>query len=160
MPMEDPGGLRDTLAHYWTAYHQEVRRQLSSLSVYGIDTIPSHLMPGKRLIRTWETSDGHFLVEHISNPSTSYSDLYEDYLHTWPPRDQTLGELTGVELRDDAPLLVSRVFGKRQHDPGYDQAAMADYVERRDVISRAKVLELTEEEARRQATADLKPYIA
>jgi hypothetical protein len=158
MPM-DPEGLRDTLASYWTAYYQEVRSQLSTLSVYGIDTIPSHLMPWKKLIRTWETSDGHFVVQHFSNPPTTYSDFYEDFLHVMPPRTRTLKELTTMDYEEGAPIFVSQIFGKRQYDPGYDQVAKGNYLERRDVITRAKVTELTEEKARRQAREDLEPYL-
>ena len=60
----DPDPLRDTLAHYFAAYYQEARSQLAGTS-FSTETVPSHLMPWRKLVRTWETKDGHFVVEHI-----------------------------------------------------------------------------------------------
>lgn len=87
----DPDPMRDKIARYFAAYYQAARSQLAGRS-FSIETVPSHLMPWKNLVRTWETKDSHFVIEHISSPATlSYlgnesmrSDLYEDYLHLYP----------------------------------------------------------------------------
>lgn len=162
----DADPLRDTIAHYFAAYYRELRRQLSGKS-YGIDTVPSHLMPWKKLVRVWESKDGHFFVEHISGAGASSwlgqeankPDLYEDYLHLYPRRDRTLREMTGVKVEDGAAVLIARVRGKRVHDPGYGDVQRGNYVERVDAITRAKVPELTEEKAREAAQSDLRPYV-
>jgi hypothetical protein len=161
-----PDPLRDTIALYFAAYYREVRNRLSGKS-YGIDTVPSHLMPWKKLVRVWESRDGHYFVEHISGAGenswlgqeANRSDLYEDYMHVCPPQDQTLKEMTGLTLKEDAAVLATRVFGRRVHDPGYGDVQRGNYVERVDAITRAKVSELTEDSARVAAQADLHPYV-
>lgn len=161
-----PDPLRDTIARYFAAYYKELRSQLSG-RIYGIDTVPSHLMPWKKLVRVWESKDGHFFVEHISGAGASSwlgqeakeSDLYEDYLHLYPPREWTLSEKTGVEVKHGAAVLMTQARGKRVHDPGYGDVQRGNYVERVDAITRAKVPELTEESAREAARADLQPYV-
>lgn len=158
--------LRDIIAHYFAAYYREARSQLSGRS-YGIDIVPSHLMPWKKLVRVWESKDSHFVVEHISGASaTSWlgqeahkSNLYEDYLHLYPALRWTLKEATGLEVERNTAVLAVRVHGKRVHDPGYGTVQRGDYLERVDAISRAKVPELTEENAKVAAWADLQPYI-
>lgn len=161
-----PDPLRDTIARYFATYYREVRSLLSG-KTYGIDTVPSHLMPWKKLVRVWESKDGHFVVEHISGASAPSwlgqealrSDLYEDYLHLYPPRDRTLREMTGIKVKDNAAVLMAWVSGKRVHDPGYGDVQRGNYMERVDAITKAKVPELTEESAREAARADLRLYI-
>lgn len=165
-PNPDPNPLRDTLDQYFATYYREVRSLLSG-KTYGIDTVPSHLMPWKKLVRVWESKDGHFVVEHISGASAPSwlgqealrSDLYEDYLHLYPPRDRTLREMTGIKVKDNAAVLMAWVSGKRVHDPGYGDVQRGNYMERVDAITKAKVPELTEESAREAAQADLRPYV-
>jgi hypothetical protein len=162
----DSDQLRDTIARYFAAYYREVRNQLSGRS-FSTETIPSHLMPWKKLVRVWETRDGHFVVEHISSPNDSSwlgkrsmeSDLPEDYLHIQPPRDETLEEMTGMRVEGSASQLMTRIRGKRIGDAGYEEVQQGNYTERVDAISRAKVPDLTEEEGRRAAKADLQPYL-
>ncbi len=161
----DPDPLRDTVAHYFAAYYQEARSQLAGRS-FSIETVPSHLMPWHKLVRTWETQDGYFVVEHISQPSdSSYrgnesvrSDRWEDYLHLYPRRDQTLKEMTEVKAEEDAAALITEIRGKRIDDAGYDEVQRGDYLQRMDAIPRDKVSELTEEKAREAARADMQPY--
>lgn len=160
----DPDLLRDTIAHYFAAYYQEARSQLAGRS-FSIETVPSHLMPWRKLVRTWETRDGHFVVEHVSNPSDSphpgnesgRSDFGEDYLHLYPPREQTPQEMTGVYK--GAIMHNVEVRGKRIGDTGYDEVQRGDYLERVDAISRNKVPELTKDAAREAARADMHPYL-
>lgn len=156
--------LRDTIAHYFGAYYRELRSQLKGRS-FGIDTVPSHLMPWKKLVNVSETRDGHFIVEHISGSSTSYFDLYEDYLHIVPRRGYTLREVTGAEYEEGTamfvrPLIERHIFGKRVGDEGFEEVQRGNYLERKDIITRAKVSELTEEEARKQARDDIVPYLS
>lgn len=114
----DPDPLRDAIARYFAAYYQEARSQLAGRS-FSIETVPSHLMPWRKLVRTWETRDGHFVVEHVSNPSDSphpgnesgRSDFGEDYLHLYPRRDQALWEMTGAEADKGALGTASRFGG-------------------------------------------------
>jgi hypothetical protein len=158
--------LRDKIARYFAAYYQEARSQLSGRS-FSIETVPSHLMPWRKLVRTWETKDGHFVVEHISSPTASswlgYQpprfDSYEYYLHLNPRRDQTLEEMTGVRVEENASVLMADVRGKRIGDAGYEEVQNGDFMERVDAISRNKVPELTEESAREAAQADMQPYL-
>ncbi len=162
----DPDPLRDTIAHYFATYYQEARSQLAGRS-FSIETVPSHLMPWRKLVRTWETRDGHFVVEHVSQSSDSphpanesgRSDLGEDYLHLYPRRDQTLREMTGVEADKCALVHSVEIRGKRIGDAGYEEVQNGDYLERVDAISRNKVPELTEEAAREAARADMQPYL-
>ena len=162
----DPDPLRDSLAHYFAAYYQEARSQLAGRS-FGIETVPSHLMPWRKLVRMWETRDGHFVVQHVSNASDSphqgnesgRSDFGEDYLHLYPRKDQTLREMTGVEVDKGAFVHSVEIRGKRIGDAGYDEVQRGDYLERVDAISRDKVAELTEEAAREAARADMQPYL-
>ncbi len=124
-------------------------------------------MPWRKLVRTWETREGHFVVEHVSSPSDSpyrgnesgRSDFGEDYLHLYPRRDQTLREMTGLETDKGALVHSVEIRGKRIGDAGYDEVQRGDYLERVDAISRDKVPELTEEEAREAARADIHPYL-
>jgi hypothetical protein len=158
--------LRDKKARYFAAYYREARDQLSGRS-FSIETVPSHLMPWPKLVRTWETKDGHFVVEHISSPAASswlgYQpprfDSYEYYLHLNPRRDQTLEEMTGVKVEDDASVLRAEVRGKRIGDAGYEEVQNGDFMERVDAISRNKVPELTEEAAQEAARTDMQPYL-
>lgn len=155
--------LRDKIAHYFAAYYRELRNQLEGRS-FGIDTVPSHLMPWKKIVNVLETRDRHFIVEHISGPSTSYSDLYEDYLHIVPRRDYTLREATGAEYEEGTamfvrPLLERSIFGKRVGEEGFEEVQRGNYLERKDVITRAKVAELTKERAREEARKDIESYI-
>jgi hypothetical protein len=162
----DPDPLRDKIARYFAAYYQEARSQLSGRS-FSIETVPSHLMPWRKLVRTWETKDGHFVVEHISSPAASswlgYQpprfDSYEYYLHLNPRRDQTLEEMTGVRVEENASVLMADVRGKRIGDAGYEEVQNGDFMERVDTISRNKVPELTEESAREAAQVDMQPYL-
>jgi hypothetical protein len=162
----DPDPLRYTIAHYFATYYQEARNQLAGRS-FSIETVPSHLMPWRKLVRTWETRDGHFVVEHVSQSSDSphpanesgRSDLGEDYMHLYPRRDQTLREMTGVEVDKCALVHSVEIRGKRIGDAGYEEVQNGDYLERVDAISRDKVAELTEEEARETARADMQPYL-
>ena len=161
----DSDPARDTAAHYFAAYYQEARSQLAGTS-FGVDSVPSHLMPWHKLVRTWETRDGYFVVEHISQPSdSSYqgnesirSDHWEDYLHLYPRRDQTMGEMTGMEA-DEGVTLATEIRGKRIDDAGYDEVQRGDYLQRVDAIPKDKVSELTEEKARAAARSDMQPYI-
>jgi hypothetical protein len=124
-------------------------------------------MPWRKLVRTWETRDGHFVVEHISSPGASswfgnqppQSDSYEYYLHLHPRRDQTLEEMTGIRVEAFSSTLMPEVRGKRIGDAGYEEVQNGDYLERVDAISRNKVPELTEEAAREAAQADIQPYL-
>ena len=162
----DPDPLRDSLAHYFAAYYQEARSQLAGRS-FSIETVPSHLMPWRKLVRTWETRDGHFVVQHVSNPSVSphrvnesgRSDFGEDYLHLYPRRDQTLREMKEADAEDEAPVHNVEIRGKRIGDAGYDEVQNGDFTERVDAISRNKVPELTEEAAREAARVDMQPYL-
>jgi hypothetical protein len=162
----DSAQLSEVIAHYFIAYYREARRQLSGRT-FGTATMPSHLLPGKKLVRVWETADGHFVVEHISRPSdASYlgqeairSHRYEDYLQVLPRLDETLEERTGMQVAENAAVLDTRLHGKTLGDAGYEEVAHGDYVERVDVITRSKVPELTEEKAREAAHGDLQPYI-
>lgn len=162
----DPDPLRDAVAHYFASYYQEARSQLSGKS-FSVETVPSHLMPWHKLVRTWEARDGYFVVEHISRPSdSSYrgnesvrSDRWEDYLHLYPRTDQTLKEMTGMEAKEGAPVLMTRIRGKRIDDAGYEEVQSGDYLERVDAIFRDKIPELTEEKAREAARADIRPYL-
>jgi hypothetical protein len=151
---------RDTIAHYCAAYYREVRRQLQGRS-YGVSTLPSHLMPWKRIVYVNETRDGHFIVNHVSNPRESHSDLYEDYMHIVPQRAYTLREhLKPRRLRYDesTQLFRRQVFGKRLGDQGFDQVQKGNYLDRADIITRNRVHRLTEEEGRRHAREDLRRY--
>ena len=129
----DPDPLRDTIAHYFATYYQEARSQLAGRS-FSIETVPSHLMPWRKLVRTWETRDGHFVVEHVSQSSDSphpvnesgRSDLGEDYLHLYPRRDQTLRELTGIRVEENVSVLMAEVRGKRIGDAGYEEVQNGD----------------------------------
>jgi hypothetical protein len=162
----DPDPLRDKITRYFAAYYREARDQLSGRS-FSIETVPSHLMPWPKLVRTWETKDGHFIVEHISSPAASswlgYQpprfDSYEYYLHLHPCRDQMLEEMTRVRVEENASLLMAEVRGKRIGDAGYEEVQGGDYLERVDAISRNKVPELTEEAARKAVRADMQPYL-
>lgn len=162
----DPDPLRDHLARYFAAYYQEARSQLAGRS-FGIDTVPSHLMPWRKLVTTWETRDGHFVVEHVSNAGDSphpanesgRSDFGEDYLHLYPRREQTLKEMTGAGAEGDAPVHNVEIRGKRIDDAGYEEVQNGDFIERVDAISRNIVPELTEEAAREAARVDMQPYL-
>ncbi len=162
----DPDPLRDSLAQYFAAYYQEARSQLAGRS-FSSETVPSHLMPWRKLIRTWETRDGHFVVEHVSNASDSphpaneseRSDFGEDYLHLYPRKDQTLREMTGAVAEGDAPVHNVEIRGKRIVDAGYEEVQNGDFTERVDAISRNKVPELTEEAAREAARVDIQSYL-
>lgn len=161
-----PDPLRDSVARYFAAYYQEARSQLAGKS-FGVATVPSHLMPWHKLVRTWETQDGYFVVEHISNPKdSSYqghasvrSDRWEDYLHLYPRRDQTLREMTGLELEDGRAIPTTEIRGKLIADPGYDEVQVGDYLERVDMLPKDKVSEFTEEKAREAARHDMQPYV-
>jgi len=162
----DPDPLRDKIAQYFAAYYQEARSQLAGRS-FSPETVPSHLMPWRKLVRTWETRDGHFVVEHISNASDSphpanesgRSDFGEDYLHPYPRKDQTLREITGADAEGDVPMHNVEIRGKRIVDAGYEEVQNGDFTERVDAISRNKVPELTEEAAREAARTDIQPYL-
>src|SRR5215217_6787339 len=54
----DPDPLRDGIVRYFAAYYQEGRNRLAGRS-FSNETVPSHLMPWRKLVRTWETRDGH-----------------------------------------------------------------------------------------------------
>ncbi len=56
-------------------------------------------------------------------------------------------------------MLTRHTFGKMLGDEGFEEAQNGDYLERRDVITRAKVPELPEEEAVREAREDIRPYL-
>src|SRR5215217_1042413 len=62
----DPDPLRDGIVRYFAAYYQEGRNRLAGRS-FSNETVPSHLMPWRKLVRTWETRDGHFVIEHVAN---------------------------------------------------------------------------------------------
>lgn len=160
--------LRDKTAHYYGAYYRELRRQLKGQS-FGVATIPSHLMPWKKVVYVvvyvMETRDGHFVTEHVSGPGRTYSDLYEDYLQVVPRRAFTLRDVTGDELEEGtamrvAPTLIRHISGKQLGDEVFAWVQNGDYLERRDVITRAKVYEWSEEEAVREARQNLQPYLS
>jgi len=160
-----PDPLRDTIAHYFAAYYQEARSQLSGHS-FSPETLPSHLMPWHKVVRTWETKDGYIVVEHITQPSdASYrgndavrSDRWEDYLHLYPRTDQTLSEMTGME-ENEVAVPLTETFGKLIDDTGYLDVQNGEYVQRVDAIPKDKTTELTEEKAREAARADIRPYL-
>ena len=152
---------RDTIARYCAAYYRELRSLLSGRS-YGVDTLPSHLMPWKKNVYVNETRDGHFIVNHVSNPIETYSDAYEDYLHTVPQRAYTLREYLkprGLQFEEGTQLFRRQVFGKRLGDQGFDQVQKGNYLERADIITRNRVSRLSEEESRRHAREDLRRYL-
>lgn len=149
---------RDAIAHYYAAYYRELRRLLSGRS-YGVDTVPSHLMPWKRNVYVLETRDGHFITEHRSGPSTMHSNLYEDYLHIVPRRHYTLREHREPTYKEGTKLFRHRIFGKRSIEEGFTEIMSADYLQREDVISRNRISGLTEEEGQRHAREDLKRYL-
>ena len=159
----DPDPLREKIAQYFAAYYQEARSQLAGSKSFSPESVPSHLMPWRKLVRTWETRDGHFVVEHVSNASDSphpanesgRSDFGEDYLHLYPRREQTLKEMTGAGAEGDAPVHNVEIRGKRIDDAGYEEVQNGDFIERVDAISRNIVPELTEEAAR----VDMQPYL-
>lgn len=155
--------LRDKIAHYYGAYYRELRRQLEGRS-FGISTVPSHLMPWKRVVYVMETRDGHFVTEHVSGPSETYFNSYEDYLQVVPRRAYTLRDVTGADHEEGtalrvAPMLTRHTFGKMLGEEGFEKVQNGDYLERRDVITRAKVPELTEDDAVREAREDIRPYL-
>jgi len=162
----DPDPLRDGIVRYFAAYYQEGRNRLAGRS-FSNETVPSHLMPWRKLVRTWETRDGHFVVQHVSNPSDSphrvnesrRSDFGEDYLHLYPRKDQTLREMTGADVEGDAHVHSVEICGKRIGDAGYDEVQNGDFTERVDAIPRNKVPELTEGAAREAARVDMQPYL-
>ncbi len=152
---------RDTIARYCAAYYREVRRELQGKS-YGVDTLSSHLMPWKKTVYVNETRDGHFIINHVSNPSTVHSDLYEDYLHIVPQRVYTLRKHLKprrLKFKEGTQLFRRQVFGKRLGDEGFDQVQKGNYLERADIITRNRVSHLTEEEGRRHAREDLRRYL-
>lgn len=155
--------LRDKIAHYYSAYYRELRRQLEGRS-FSISTVPSHLMPWKKVVYVMETRDGHFVVDHISGSSTTYFDSYEDYIQVVPRRYFSLRDITGAVHEEGtamrvSPMLERRIFGKRIGDEGFDEVQKGDYLERRDVITRAKVRELIRDEARKEAQEDIRLYL-
>ena len=160
-----PDPLRDTIAHYFAAHYPESRSQLSGNS-FSPETLPSHLMPWHKLVRTWETKDGYIVAEHITQPSdASYrgnhavrSARWEDYLHLYPPTDRRLNEMTGMEA-DEGATLATEIRGKLIDDPGYDEVQRGNYRQRVDAIPKDKISELTEDKARQAARVDMRPYV-
>jgi hypothetical protein len=160
-----PDSLRDTIAHNFAAYYQEARSQLSGHS-FSPETLPSHLMPRHKLVRTWETKDGYIVVEHTTRPSdASYrgnhavrSDPWEDYLHLYPRTDQTLSEMTGME-ENEVAVSLTETLGKLIDDSGYLDVQNGEYIQRVDAIPTDKTTGLTEEKAREAARADIRPYL-
>jgi hypothetical protein len=152
---------RDTIAHYYGAYYRELRRVLEGRS-FGVDTVPSHLMPWKRNVYVLETRDGHFIVNNISNPSTVHSDLYEDYIHIVPRRHYTLREHLKQEkarYKEGTQIFRRRMFGKRSLEEGFLEVMGEDYLEREDIITRNRACRLTQQEAREHAKMDLRRYL-
>lgn len=160
-----PDPPRDTIAHYFASYYQEARSQLAGNS-FSPETLPSHLMPWHKLVRTWETKDGYIVVEHITQPSdASYrenravrSDRWEDYLHLYPRTDQTLNEMTGME-GNEGVVPLTKTYGRLIDDAGYLDVQKGDYLQRVDATPKGKVPELTEEKAREAARVDMRPYV-
>lgn len=67
--------------------------------------------------------------------------------------------MTGVEVEQNAAVLLTKIRGMRIGDAGYEEVQRGDYLERVDAISGDKVPNLTEEEPREAARADVQPYL-
>lgn len=145
-PEEAANQRLQSIAHYYSTFYRELRRRLSSLNI-DHDKIPRFLRGHRRHIVIAECQDG-YAVQHYPDEDfyeagvTAKEDIDDNFLYETQYRRHPIVELTGTGPYRSTAFYEVFVAHEDQDRGGVSW-------ERQDVMGKATVRHLTEDEARK-----------
>lgn len=150
--------LRQLVWMYYAAYYAALRHRLPNY-ISDPDSAPYFLKPRKRRISVTECSDGYLIMHFADSENVHGTDTPESFELVVAYKDRTVGELTGLSYGSGAEFLAMMIPTIQETETGKYVEPYADSWHRRDALSNAQVMRLTEEEARKEAEGHLQHYL-